>query len=302
MLADAREALGNGDTGTAKDFVDRILALSPKHVDASRLAEQAGRVAARDGEGSGKSAMPELEDDLFSDEFASTTDFGSELSSSSTLEGQWRTPVKPKRRLPWQVWAIIGAAGVLVLAFGLWVGSSFLPDESLAEQRVDVVNRVLVEAAELYNLKKIDEAILLLEQNSADDVFQVRIDNRLADYRKTIATPVPTPVPGGLAACREMLAAGQWMAAYTRMAAELKTHPNDPALEELRVEILKVEPDAASLHGALAAGDSPRSASAEIFSKNVLGIRRFPPSTNAACSTPPWPRCAHSISPQRMDF
>ncbi len=86
--------------------------------------------------------MPELEDDLFSDEFASTTDFGSELSSSDTLEGQWRTPTKPKRRLPWQLWAIIGAAGVMIVAFGLWVGSSFLPDEAAAEQRIDVVNRV----------------------------------------------------------------------------------------------------------------------------------------------------------------
>ncbi len=259
MLADAREALGNGDTDTAKDFVGRILALSPKHVDASRLVEETGRVAARDGGGGsgggGESAMPELEDDLFSDEFASTTDFGSELSTTDTLEGQWRTPTKPKRRLPWQLWAIVGAASAMVLAFGLWVGSSFLPDEDAAEQRVDTVNRVLVEAAELYNLKKIDEAILLLEQNSVDDVFQVRIDNRLADYRKVIATPVPTAVPGGLAACREMLADGQWMAAYERVAAELKTHPNDPALEEIRAEILKVEPLAGNLYGAMATGD-----------------------------------------------
>ncbi len=113
----------------------------------------------------------------------------------------------------------------------------------------------LVEAAELYNLKKIDEAILLLEQNSADDPYQVRIDNRLDDYRKLVATPVPTPVPGGLVACREMLAEGQWMAAYERVAKELKTHPNDPALEEIRAEILSVEPEAAGLHGAMAAGD-----------------------------------------------
>ena len=255
MLADAKEALNNGDATTAKDFVDRILALSPKHVDASRLAENTGRIAARDSGESPQAAMPELEDDLFSDEFASTTDFGSELSSSDTLEGQWRTPVKPKRRLPWQVWAIIGTAGTLIVAFSLWVGSSFLPDEAAAEQRVDVVNRVLIEAAELYNLKKIDEAILLLEQNSADDPYQVRIDNRLSDYRKLVATPVPTPVPGGLVACREMLAEGRWMAAYERVAAELRTHPNDPALEEIRAEILSVEPEAARLNGAMATGD-----------------------------------------------
>ncbi len=57
MLADAKEALNNGDATTAKDFVDRILALSPKHVDASRLAEDTGRVVARDS-----GAVPESSD------------------------------------------------------------------------------------------------------------------------------------------------------------------------------------------------------------------------------------------------
>ena len=45
------------------------------------------------------------------------------------------------------------------------------------------------------------------------------------------------------------------MAAFERVMAELKAHPNDSGLEELRLEILETEPEAANLHGALKAGD-----------------------------------------------
>ncbi len=130
-----------------------------------------------------------------------------------------------------------------------------MPDKAPPESRVSVVNRVLTEAAELYNTGRVQEAILLLEQNSADDVFQKRIDNRLQEYRRRVATPVPTPVPEGLAACRALLAEGRWMAAYSRAKEELRLHPNDPGLEEIRGQILEVEPAAAALWEAKASGD-----------------------------------------------
>ncbi len=250
LLADAHDAHDHGQDDTARDFVDRILELSPQHVDARRLADELGSPAVRD------TGMPELEDDLFNDDFTATADFGADVSRpSTTLEGEWRTPKKPKRRLPWQWWAIIGAVGAVLIAISLWVASSLMPEKAPPEQRIDVVNRVLVEAAELYNKGQIEEAIVLLEQNSKDDPFQVRLDKRIGEYRTKVATPVPTPVPEGLAACRALLAEGRWMAAYQRVKDELKLFPNDPGLEKVRLEILEVEPEAAVLHSAVAEGD-----------------------------------------------
>ncbi len=258
MLADAQEAHDAGNPAVAKDFVNRILALSPRHVEASRLADLLGAAAppASPGRAAAASGMPELEDDLFSEEFSATPDFGAEVEQRpTTLEGEWRTPKKPKRRLPWQWWAMIGVGGLAVVAFSLWVASSLMPDKAPPESRVSVVNRVLTEAAELYNTGRVQEAILLLEQNSADDVFQKRIDSRLQEYRRRVATPVPTPVPEGLAACRALLAEGRWMTAYIRAKDELRLHPNDPGLEEIRGQILEVEPAAAALWDARASGD-----------------------------------------------
>lgn len=251
LLADARDAHESGDDDTARDFVSRVLELSPKQVEAHRLSDALGSP-----KGSSHAGMPELEDDLFSDDFSATADFGADVSQSpTTLEGEWRTPKKPKRRLPWQWWAAIGGVGVIVIAFSLWVASNLMPEKAPPEKRIDVVNRVLIEAAELYNKGQVEEALVLLEQNSADDVFQSRIDKRINDYRLKVATPVPTPVPEGLAACRALLAEGRWLSAYQRVRSELKRFPNDPGLERVRVEILEVEPEAVVLFGAVAEGD-----------------------------------------------
>ncbi len=250
MLTDAHDAHDSGNDETAHDFVTRVLELSPNHVDARRLADALG---SPQGAAAG---MPELEDDLFNDDFSATADFGADVSRPPTsLEGEWRTPKKPKRRLPWQLWAAIGTVGVLVIAFSLWVASNVMPEKAPPEKRIDVVNRVLVQAAEFYNKNQIEEAIVLLEQNSADDPFQSRINKRLDEYRLKVATPVPTPVPEGLATCRALLAEGRWMAAYERVKAELRLFPNDPGLEKVRLEILEVEPEAAILQGAVISGD-----------------------------------------------
>jgi tetratricopeptide (TPR) repeat protein len=256
MLADARSSHRSGDLDMAKDFVRRALELSPNNVEATRLLEGIQRGAHPDSDDfSGGSAMPELEDDLFTDEFEATPDFGEATSGPSTsIEGEWRTPVKPKRKLPWQWWAVIGAVGVMIVGVAMWFGGVFAPDPE-AEPRVNVVNRVLIEAAEMYNQKRFEEAILHLEQNSANDQFQMRIDRALNEYRAAVATPVPTPLPAGLAECRELLAEGRWMAAYERATSELRAHPNDPGLEEVRQKILEVEPAAANLFGAVRAGD-----------------------------------------------
>jgi tetratricopeptide (TPR) repeat protein len=256
MLADARSSHLSGDLEVAADFVRRALELSPNNVEATRLQEAIQRGAhPESSELAGDSEMPELEDDLFTDEFEATADFGEATAvPSQTMEGEWRTPVKPKRKIPWQWWTVIGAVGIVIVGVAMWFGGVFAPAPE-AEPRINVVNRVLTEATEMYNQKRVEEAILHLEQNSADDQFQPRIDRALNEYRSAVATPVPTPIPEGLTACRELLEEGRWMAAYERAMSELRTYPNDAGLEEVRNHILEVEPAAADLYGAVRSGD-----------------------------------------------
>jgi predicted Zn-dependent protease len=161
---------------------------------------------------------------------------------------------KAKRKIPWQRWTVFGAAGLAIVGVAMWFGGVFAPAPE-AEPRITVVNRVLAEAKAMYDQKKVEEAILHLEQNSAEDEFQVRIDRTLARYREAVATPKPTPVPEGLAICRNLLAEGRWMAAYERAMAELQSHPGDLGLEEVRDEILAVEPAVADLHNAVRSGE-----------------------------------------------
>ena len=259
MLADARSSHLSGDLEVAADFVRRALELCPNNVEATRLQEDIQRgVRPEGGELSGDSSMPDLEDDLFTEELEATADFGQGTpgppQAAEAAEGAWRTPTKPKRKFPWQLWAAIGGVGIVILAVAMWFGGVFAPAPE-SEQRVNVVARVLAEAAEMYNQKRVEEAILHLEQNSADDPFQVRIDRTLNEYRAAIATPVPTPIPEGLAASRELLEEGRWMAAYERIMSELRTHPNDLGLEEIRQKVLELEPAAADLYGSVKAGD-----------------------------------------------
>jgi tetratricopeptide (TPR) repeat protein len=281
LLADARSAHLSGDLEMATDFVQRVLELSTNNVEATRLLDAIQRGAHPDGEElAADSTMPELEDDLFSDEFEATADFGVAAADgrSQTVEGEWRTPIKPKRKLPWQWWAVIGTAGLVIVGAAMWLGGVFAPTPQ-AEPRINVVNRVLTEAEEMYNQKRIEEAILHLEQNSANDPFQVRIDKALNEYRAAVATPVPTPIPEGLTACRELLEEGRWMAAYERAMSELKAHPNDPGLEEMRDRILEVEPAAADLYSAIRSGNHQ---AAIDISKQLLEKRPDDPELVAA--------------------
>ena len=256
MLADARSSHLNGDLEVAADFVRRALELSPNNVEAIRIQEAVQRGTHPDNsEFAGDGSMPELEDDLFTEDFEANADFGQAAPGPpQAAEGAWRAPVKPKRKLSWQLWAAIGGAGIVILGVAMWFGGFFAPAPE-AEQRVNIVGRVLAEAAEMYNQKRVEEAILHLEQNSADDPFQTRIDRALNEYRAAIATPVPTPIPEGLTTCRELLEEGRWMAAYERVMSELRAHPNDPGLEDVRQRILEVEPVAVDLYGAVKAGN-----------------------------------------------
>jgi tetratricopeptide (TPR) repeat protein len=253
MLSDAEAAFASGELTLASDFVDRALSVFPKHVEATRLKEKIHLAP----QPAIESEMPDLEDDLFTDAFPEAPDFSAVLDRDAKApEGEWRTPEKQKRRFGWQAWALLGTVGVLIVVGALWLGGVFVPEDR-TPQRMEVVSRVLAEAEELFNNKQVQEAILYLEQNSADDEYQVRIDARLKKYREAIATPVPTPIPEGLAESRSLLEEGRWLAAYERCMNELAIHPKDPGLEAVRAAILEVEPEAASLDNAMKSGNYP---------------------------------------------
>jgi tetratricopeptide (TPR) repeat protein len=270
MLTDAEASHDSGDLDLARNFVDRVLALYPNHVDATRLRETIDRGVRPDAEAVTEPGMPELEDDLFSDEFATIADFGVAAGKTKEpLEGEGPIPKKPKWRFPWQRWAAICVVGLLIVAAALWLGGVFVPKD-IGEGRIKVVQKVLADAEAMYNQNQVEEAILHLEQNSANDDFQARIDRRLEKYREAVATPLPTQVPEGLSISRELFTEGRWMAAFENLMAALKAHPNDPGLEELRLEILETEPEAANLHGALEAGDRRAALS---IAKDLLDVR-----------------------------
>lgn len=260
MLADAQEALEGGDETLARSFIDRILVLAPNHFEASVLADRIGPApsTAPTPEAAPEAApeMPELEDELFKEEFAAPLDLSPEVEQSpAVLDEEWRSSKQQKARLPWQKWAAIGATGAVIIGLSLWAGSSLLPKKAPQESRAHLVNRVLIEAAEMAENGRIEEAIVHLEANSADDDSQVRIDKRLSEYRQRVAPRAPTAIPEGLAACRSLIEEGRWIAAYERVEDELKRHPNDPGLEGIRTQILETEPTAATIYRAAAAGD-----------------------------------------------
>jgi tetratricopeptide (TPR) repeat protein len=261
MLEDARSAHQHGDFDLAADFVRRVLELSPNHVEATILQEDIQRGAPPDSKGSaGHAAMPDLEDELFTDEAAEIADLSEEIaalpSPSGDLPKSQPSKKVQQKHIPWR-WVAVAGVGVAIVGIAMWFGGVLAPEPE-SEARVNVVNRVLAEANELFEQKRVEEAILLLEENSSDDPgdpFQVRIDRALERYHAAVATPVPTPIPEGLTVCSELLAEGHWMAAYERVTAELKAHPNDPGLEAVRQEILEVEPAAADLHDSASSGD-----------------------------------------------
>jgi hypothetical protein len=113
-------------------------------------------------------------------------------ASDSPNPSNWTIPTRTEYLIP----SLLVAFVIFALAIASIGNRPRKPVRITApemELRITVVNRVLAEAKEMYNQKRVEEAILHLEQNSADDPFQVRIDNALKEYRAAVATPVPTP-------------------------------------------------------------------------------------------------------------
>jgi len=272
MLDDARAAHFNGDEAAAASLVEQVLALDPKHVNATRLKERIDRGQPADEKpASADSAMPDLEEDLFSDEpVASAAEEGRQAEAEiaarpadmPTLE-----PLAAPRGLPWR---LIGfaAVGLLVVLVGLWAGSRLLSSPEPEDQTM-AVNQLLRDADALFQQNKVQEAIHLLEEFPADDTQRGRIEGRLAKYRQALAPPTPTPIPESLPKAEELLDQGQWMAAYQVVMQGLRRHPTDSGLESLRQQILQIEPDAASLYTAVATANYTAAVS---IAKDLLGL------------------------------
>ncbi|MCK5375458.1 MAG: hypothetical protein KAJ97_00150 [Acidobacteria bacterium] len=254
MLDDARAAHFNGDEEAASSLLEQVLALDPKHVNATRLKERldAGKSpeieAAHEVAGS---EMPDLEEDLFSDEIAPSQEGEVEaaVAGGGALEAAMPT-LEPARRPA--LWRLIGlaAGGLLIVLVGLWAGSRLLSSPEPEDQAM-AVNQLLREADALFQQNKVAEAVHLLEQFPADDIYKQRIDLRLAKYHQAMAPPTPTPVPKSLITAEELLEEGLWMAAYQQVMGGLARHPMDTGLEDLRRVILEIEEDVAPLHRAI---------------------------------------------------
>lgn len=268
MLFDARDALVGGDREHAGQLLGDIRRLAPHHLGAEelrrRLAEEPGsdRAGPAPLDAAPAPEMPDLEDDLFREDLPEADALDSlslDLEApSGEAAGAPPRPALRRRTLPWRPIAAAGGAVAIILV-GVWLGSMLLgsPPE---EDATEVLNRMLAEAENLYQQRRVEEAVHLLQQfEGTSDLDRARVERRLARYQAELAPPTPTPVPQSVGAASELLAEGRWFAAFQQVAVGLERHPTDPGLNELRSRILEIEPDAAALRSALA-GDDHRTA------------------------------------------
>ena len=272
MLDDARAAHFNGEEKVAAHLVEQVLALDPRHVNATRLKEriEAGQPL-DEGTASAESAMPDLEEDLFSDETAAPAATAGPGGGAEVAERAAEMPVLEPLEAPRKLrWRLIGfaAVGLLVILVGLWAGSHLLSSPAPEDQTM-AVNQLLRDADALFQQNKVEEAIHLLEEFPVQEAQKGRVDARLAKYRQALAPPTPTPIPESLPKAEALLAEGQWMAAYEEVMRGLRRHPTDGGLEELRQQILEIESDAAPLYNAVASKNYSAAAS---IGKDLLAL------------------------------
>jgi len=266
MVFDARDAYLSGEVEKATSLIDEVLSVSPNNVEATILKEHldSGQppgpepmTAAPDSE------MPDLEEDLFQEEFPEPSE--PEAPADSFAPGDAAPLPTPapatltRSRPPWLVAGVV-AGGLLVILLGVWIGGKVFSSGG-TEDQATLVNELLLEAQSLYEQHKIQEAVHLLEEFPTDDIFQKRIDRRLEKYRQAMAPPTPTPVPETFIRAEEFLVQGRWVDAYVQVMAGLDRHPRDGGLNDLREKILEVEPQAAGLHAAFASRNYPAAVS-----------------------------------------
>jgi len=269
LLFEAEDALIGGDSDKALELVNRVLTRNPGHREAIALhrrlsgepeaAAAPPPVAAPAGSApaaTASPAMPDLEEDLFSEPFADLEATAEErpFEPAFTQAGAPAVAQAPRRMLAIspRTLALAALAGVvLVIAALVGVKLILSARQPSAENDVDMLR---TEANKLYTEGKPAAALQLVERfrprkEGDEEVLSVL----RAKYTAALATPTPTPVPEVAIEAQRMLAAGQWFRAYDEARQGLKSYPRDGGLLAIIEQVEGREPLAATLSGQLAA-------------------------------------------------
>ncbi len=265
LLYEARSAADAGREEEAVRIVDEILDLQPNQLDAVELrdqirgpgADEPGREVesiAADGDAvSAVPSLPDLDDDLFRE---GGLDEALEASVGPAPSERKIAHVEAPKARSMPIRTIAGvAAAMVVVALGVWFGSQLISGGD-GDGGQAVVEEALAQARQLRAEGRIEDAIALLQNVQVSGLDQTVIRNEIEAYQKAMTPPTPTPVPQDLVAARELFDSGSWLEAYRRVQQGLRDHPRDGELNQLKEQILEMEPALGSLYRAEEAGDS----------------------------------------------
>ncbi len=252
LLFDAEDAVIGGETDKAMRLVEQVLAQHPSQPEALELKQRLiGGTAPRKERRStpSGSAMPDLEDDLFSDPFddsavEATHDVEAEpfQEEFEDFVDDFGEPPAAKKIFGLTPRTLAMAAfAVVALVVVAWLGSRLFMGGG--EATSDDVYVMKDQAEVLFKQGDVAEAIRLVEDfEPTDDVDQQLVTMLLTKYQAALATPTPTPIPASAIEARALLAAGLWFRAYDVASLGLESTPGDPGLEEIVVQIEQQEP------------------------------------------------------------
>jgi len=186
------------------------------------------------------------EEDLFSDDFS----VANELDSLEDRSREEHPQSETSRGVSLKIVGLVVLA-LVVLAGGMWLGMRLMGSDDSDETRAQVVQELIQDADELLKQGKPAEALHLLENFNADDIEKARIQKHILRIKEAMAPPTPTPTPEETVNARELLAQGDWLGAFEEVQKGLSAHPQDPGLQDLKIEIAKIEEQAVPLFRAM---------------------------------------------------
>ena len=252
LLFDAEDAVIGGDTDKAMQLVEQVLAQHPSQPEALELKQRLiGGTAPHKERRSAPtgSAMPDLDDDLFSEPFddsaveppveAEVESFDDDFDD---FAGDFGEPPAAKRILGLSPRTLVMAALALAALLALTYTGSRLLGGGGADNATDVYT-VRNDADALFKGGDAAGAIQLMETyEPADETEQQLVNMALTKYRAALATPTPTPIPASAVEARALLAAGLWFRAYDIASVGLEGTPGDPGLQDIIAQIEQQEP------------------------------------------------------------
>jgi len=274
VLAQARQALDNGQTSRAQTLLDEVLALRPDHMEALELSQRIPPPAAAVAP-----ILPDLDENLFGEEDLFAEAPAAADTTASLVRALERAPTAaPAKKMSPLMMGLIGVGAVAVILAGVFFARGLLARSS-RDSDAEALTRILAQAEEYHRQGKTEEAIHLLEGFKVSELDRPRLESRLAIYREAVAPPAPTPVPQSLTTAQSLVATERWLAAYDEVQRGLAASPQDPGLTAVREQILRHEPLIASLYKALESSDY----------RNAVGLaedllRRHPESAEFAAA------------------